>query len=317
MADQTAKVASAIFASLLVGAPITINTSSFVHAAGDCQTEPGGEARRGQHWYYRIEHGTKRHCWYLREEGEGAEQATSSEGTAAASPRNEAAVRGSIADAHDELPSPRVHVQLDRGASAARLAPTDMPTAATPQDNQNPGASGSDPADGIPRSLVASRWPEPSAVNSSVLAPEASATMVADASPTPQAEPSLAPAPIAASTPKAAGSLQMLLLVILGVLALASLTGSVVYQLGRRRHVARAAARPRDIRRSANPAHIPPWPDLQPGNRAARADFARRPDFARADNQASSRDNGVKRIEELLARLSKLSQSDMESPPSR
>src|SRR3989442_181393 len=119
MASRIAKFASAIFASLLAGAPITIITSSFTHAASDCQTEPGS-ARQGQHWYYRIQHGTKRHCWYLREEGKGAEQKTSSEAPAAASRRNETAVRGSIADAHGELPPPRVRVQQDGGASAAR-----------------------------------------------------------------------------------------------------------------------------------------------------------------------------------------------------
>jgi hypothetical protein len=82
MANRIAKFASAMFVSLLAGAPITIITASFAHAAGDCQTEPGSETRLGQHWYYRIEHRTKRHCWYLRAEGERAEQATSSEDTA-------------------------------------------------------------------------------------------------------------------------------------------------------------------------------------------------------------------------------------------
>jgi uncharacterized protein with beta-barrel porin domain len=41
MANRIAKFASAIFVSLLAGAPITIITSSFAHAAGDCQTETG------------------------------------------------------------------------------------------------------------------------------------------------------------------------------------------------------------------------------------------------------------------------------------
>jgi hypothetical protein len=178
MANRIAKFASAIFASLLAGAPITIITSSFAHAAGDCQTKPGSETRQGQHWYYRIEQGTERHCWYLRAEGETAEQATSSEGTAAASRRNETAVRGSIANAHGELPSPRVRVQQDGGASAARRPRANMPTAATPVDNQYPGAFAS-PTDGALRSLVASRLPEPLVVDSSVNpAPEASATMV-------------------------------------------------------------------------------------------------------------------------------------------
>jgi hypothetical protein len=318
MATRIAKFASAIFASLLAGAPITIITSSFAHAAGDCQTEPGSETRQGQHWYYRIEHGTKRHCWYLREEGERAEQATSSEGTAAASRRNETAVRGSIADAHGELPSPRVRVQQDGGASAARRPRANMPTAATPEDNQYPGASAS-PADGVPRSLVASRLPELWAVDSSVNpAPEPSATMVADANPTPQAESSPAIAPVtlaAAAAPiqKTGGSLRMVLLVILGALALASLMGKVVYRLGRARHVARAVARRRAIWESADPARSPSSADPQTGNLATRPDFAGRPDFARADIQASPPDKGVEQIEEFieefLVRLSKLSQA--------
>jgi hypothetical protein len=317
MANRIAKFASAIFASFLAGAPITIITSSFTHAASDCQTEPGSETRQGQHWYYRIQHGTKRHCWYLREEGERAEQATSSEGTAAASRRNETAVRGSIADAHGELPSPRVRAQQAGGASAARRPRANMPTAATPEDNQYPGAIAS-PADGAPRSLVASRLPEPLAVDSSDPAPEASATMVADASPTPQAEssPALAPVTLAAAAApiqKTGGSLRMVLLVILGALALASLMGNVVYRLGRARHVARAAARRRDIWESADPARSPSSADRQTGNLAARADFAGRPDFARADIRASPPDNGVEQIEEFigefLVRLSKLPQA--------
>src|SRR5271154_1823397 len=102
MANRSAKFASAIFASLLAGAPITIMTSGFTHAAGNCQTSPGSEARRGQHWYYRIEHGTGRQCWYLGREGERVERATSSQVAAAASQAGEIAVKRSIADAHDE-----------------------------------------------------------------------------------------------------------------------------------------------------------------------------------------------------------------------
>jgi hypothetical protein len=322
MANQTAKFASAIFASLLAGAPIAIITSSFAHAAGDCQTEPGSETRQGQHWYYRIEHGTRRHCWYLREGGESAEQATQSEGTAVASQRNKTAVRGSIADAHDELPSPRLRVQQDGGAFAAQRARANMRTAATPEDDQNPGASAS-PAGSVPRSPFASRLLEPLAANP---APEASATMVADASSTPRAEssPTLAPVSLAAAaapTQKTGGSLRTLLLVILGALALASLMGNVVYRLGRARHVARGASRHRDIWESADPARSPSSADPQPGHLGTRADFAGRPDFALADNQPSPSHNGVEQIEEFieefLMRLSKLSRGDMESLPSR
>ena len=126
----------------------------------------------------------------------------------------------------------------------------------------------------------------------------------------------LAPVTLAAATASAqnaGGSLRMLLLVILGALALASLMGNVVYRLGRARHAARAAARRRDIWESADPARSPSSADPQPGNLATRADFAGRPDFARADIQASPPDNGVEQIEEFieefLVRLSKLSQA--------
>jgi hypothetical protein len=325
-ANQAAKFASAIIVSLLAGAPITIITSSFAHAAGDCQTEPGSETRQGQHWYYHIERGTGHHCWYLREGGESAEQATPSEDTAAALQRSETAVRGSIADAHDELPSPSLRVQQAGGALAARRTRANVRTAASPEDDQNPDASAS-PAGTVPRSQFASRLPEPSVVDSPANpAPEASATMVADASPTPQAELShpLAPvtrAAVAAPTQKTGGSLRTLLLVILGALALASLMGNVVYRLGRGRHVARSAARQRGIWESADPAHSPPSADPQPGNLANRADFAGGPDFARDDIQASLPENGVEQIEEFieefLARLAKLSQGNMEGLPSR
>jgi hypothetical protein len=98
------------------------------------------------------------------------------------------AMNGSIADAHDELPLPTV-----------------------------------------PPSPVAPRWPETFAVNSSVNpAPEASTTIVADANPTPQADPSPALAPVTLAEPPALTqktvTLQLFLLLILGMLALASLT---------------------------------------------------------------------------------------------
>jgi hypothetical protein len=287
MVNRTAKFASAIFAGALAAGPITTIPSRAAGAADDCLTEPGKKTPQGRHWHYRLEHGTKRQCWYLRGEGEGSAQAESSANAAAPLRTNETTAPGSVADAYDELPSSRVRGEQDGGASAAPRVQTDMPTAPTPEDNQNPVAGASPSAsatvDGGPQSLVASRWPEPSAVNSSVNpASETSATMAADANPTPLAEPSPALAPVAlaeavALPEKPADSF---LLVILGALALASLTGSVVYRLGRARRVARAAARRRDIWQSADTVRRPPWADMRPENRAARADFAPSPDLA-------------------------------------
>jgi len=37
--------------------------------AGECLSGPKGETPQGKHWYYRIERPSKRHCWYLGDEG--------------------------------------------------------------------------------------------------------------------------------------------------------------------------------------------------------------------------------------------------------
>jgi hypothetical protein len=281
MVVRTAKCAPTIFAIFLA---ITTVPSIAKAAADHCLTEPGNKAPQGQHWRYRFEHGTKRHCWFLQKESERSAPArTESSANAAAPSRvNPAAAPRSVADAHDELPSPPVRGEQDGGGHAARRAGADVPTEANLEANQNPDASAS-PSVSVPadsESLFASRWPERLAVNSSVNpTPEASATMVADASLTPQAEPSPALAPVTlAEAPvpaqNLAGPLQMMWLVILGGLALASLTGSAVfYGLGRA------------------------WNG--------------------GDIRVSLTDSELERIEEFLARLSKRSQIDMKSLPSR
>src|ERR1700730_242670 len=269
MVNRTAKFASAIFAGVVAGALITIIPSSVAVAADDCVTEPGKKTPEGQHWYYRFERGTKRQCWYLRGEGDGSAPAGPSAKTAAPARTGEAAAARSLSDAHDELPASRGRGEQDGGAAAAaQQAPAIMPTTASPEDNQNSGAGAAPeataPVDSVPQSLVASRWPEPSAANSSISpAPEASATTVADANPPPQAEPSPEPAAVpvaeaAAPAQQPVISIQMLLLAIFGALALAGLTGGVVYRFGRAPHVGRAAVRRPVIRQSADAARRPP-----------------------------------------------------------
>ncbi|MBV9970619.1 MAG: hypothetical protein JO228_11595 [Xanthobacteraceae bacterium] len=34
-------------------------------AAADCLGEPNRDAPAGQHWYYHLDHGSDRKCWYL------------------------------------------------------------------------------------------------------------------------------------------------------------------------------------------------------------------------------------------------------------
>jgi hypothetical protein len=147
MANRSAKFASAIVASLLAGAPITIFPSGYAHAARDCLTKPGSEARQGQHWRYRIEHGTKRRCWFLT------------------------AMSGSITNAHDELRLPGA--QHNGDASAAQYVRA-MPSA---PDSVSPVA----PPSPEPLAVDSSANPAPGA--SEMMDAEANATPQADPSP--------------------------------------------------------------------------------------------------------------------------------------
>ena len=61
-----------ILPALLVAVPTILCAAqpSFGEPAGDmCRASPGAAAPQGQHWYYRVDRATKRHCWYLNTEG--------------------------------------------------------------------------------------------------------------------------------------------------------------------------------------------------------------------------------------------------------
>src|SRR5450631_2942015 len=77
MSSRAAKFVSAVFASFLLGAPLAVLSPSAARAADDCLAGPKkDQTPQGGHWYYRIDHATKRNCWYLREEREQLSQTT-------------------------------------------------------------------------------------------------------------------------------------------------------------------------------------------------------------------------------------------------
>src|SRR3981081_205176 len=122
MPNRTAKFASAIFASLLAGVPITTISHSAAGADDECLSSPKDQTPQGGHWYYRIDHATKRHCWYLKEDSEKLAEKRSAEKPSSeksskvtpsnnsssvarpAPPKSETATQRSIADARAELP---------------------------------------------------------------------------------------------------------------------------------------------------------------------------------------------------------------------
>ena len=75
MENLAVKFLSAVSAGIVAIALIAMIPLGTAGAAEECLTKPKDEAPSGKHWYYRIERSTKRHCWYLRDEGETHSQA--------------------------------------------------------------------------------------------------------------------------------------------------------------------------------------------------------------------------------------------------
>lgn len=236
MPIRTAKFVSAVFAGLVASAVLATLSHSAAGAADDCLTAPKDRTPEGSHWYYRIDHVSKRHCWYLREEGERPAQAATPASPPAKpiGPQAETATQRSIADAHAELPpQTRLDPQYrDPGPNLALPASVagNIPRAIVPDAKPqlaNPQLS-----------VVASRWPESSAAASAVSpAPTVSnfAANVQPATTPPPATAAIAVAAADASNQGRLGSVPLLLSVIFGALAFAGVIASVVFKFGKTR----------------------------------------------------------------------------------
>jgi hypothetical protein len=293
MASRTAKVASSIVAGFLAGAPLTAPHDA-ANAADCVTTPPRQEAPQGQHWYYRIDHANnKRHCWYLREEGGKASQAVptddASQAPGAVTPSSETATR-SLEDAHAEYPVPQPRTNI--GGVAAQMAPAAAP--GTAQVASNPPAS---PAQGGAQddtqgSSVAARWPSLAAAAPAPVASDPAEPSTEAAPPPPAATPAAQPPAVE----KPSASLQMLFAVIIGALALAGLTASIVYRLGRGRRLdprQRRAA----IWEGVESGPRPPW--VEP----AIAETSPRPSPTHEAAAVAVAPERYQKIEEILAQL--------------
>lgn len=138
MPNRNAKFVSAVFAGVLAGSNFIPALNDSAHAEDTCLAAPNAQTPHGSHWYYRIEHGTKRHCWYLREEGDAHSQsaaATSSPAPASPPPapakpapaQADTAMQGSVANARAELPWPQPRTAP---ATPAPATPAPAPAAA-------------------------------------------------------------------------------------------------------------------------------------------------------------------------------------------
>lgn len=214
MGNRTAKFISALVGSIIAGAPLAAVSqttpaapSTASAAASDCLASPKGAAPQGQHWFYRLDRATKRQCWYLRAEGG---KATQSAQATADTPNADSPAPPSVQNARAEYIAPQAAPNTPAAASAPPAAQQPSRTVADSNAEQ--------PA-------VAARWPDASAT----AAAPAPAPVAAAAKPAKPAAP-VALAAADSTADKPTGSLQMLLLVIGGALALAGLLASIIYR---------------------------------------------------------------------------------------
>ncbi|MDH2354663.1 hypothetical protein QCM77_24580 [Bradyrhizobium sp. SSUT18] len=220
MGNRTAKFISALVGSIIAGAPLAAvsqnapTTPSTENAASDCLGAPKGAAPQGQHWHYRLERATKRQCWYLRAEGGKATQ------TAQAAPDTPTA--DSAVPQQHSVQDARAEYLMTQSIAAAKTP------AAPTQQSAGPSADAN-----AQQPAVAARWPDASTASAAPAAQPSPAPVAAAAQPS--AKPAKSPAPMAlaaadSTADKPTGSLQMLLLVIGGALALAGILASVIYR---------------------------------------------------------------------------------------
>ena len=264
MGNRTAKFISALIGSIIAGAPLAAvsqnapsapSAASTENTAADCLASPKGVAPQGQHWFYRVERATKRQCWYLRAEGAKATQ--SAQATTDA-PNAAPTAPQSVQNARAE------YIAAQTSAAANSPAPA---AAATQPAPSAPNANAAQPA-------VATRWPDAASASPAPQPSPSTAAAPAAASVQPSAKPAASPAPVTlaaadALADKPTGSVQMLLLVIGGALALAGLLASVIYRFAGRRARARAADRRvnwdhrQDDHDSRAPWHAEPAPRVE------------------------------------------------------
>jgi hypothetical protein len=225
-------------------------------AADECLSAPKGATPAGAHWYYRVEKGTKRKCWYLADEvaraGNKAAAAPASDAamptTTPAKPKAKAARAAAVDNAHAELTA----ADDDQHALAETTWPPlpEQPSQAASPWTDNPPSAASAAADPQRDTTIAGRWPTGAAADTRVAQATAPAPRMQVAAAT--------PAPAAVATDHAAPAAQavhddvlspfrMLLIAVTLALALLAVSASVLFKYIWRRRTAAAPADRRPI----------------------------------------------------------------------
>lgn len=313
MSNRSAISVAALFAGILAGANLTSVIEVHAQAAADnCLTQPKDKTPEGSHWHYRLERGTKRQCWYLRDENaknaraapqeKPADETAESAGAEPAPPSPRPTVRKSVADAHAELSAAQQRIEQEQAA-----APEPRTVGIAPATPPQPGPAAGLPSLTTPSSMVATRWPDASAVTApptfqtAAAEPQAAPTEVGQAAPPPAA----APVPLAtadSSLAKQSASMQMLFLVMAGALTLAGIIASLIFRFGGARARARRLEIRRDRRAIWDSIHRERSPSMQPDDEI--------PVWRREElHDPRAPDDPQRRATEMLARLARSAQN--------
>lgn len=326
MSSLPAKFAATLVLGVAATAASTTLPVRAAPAGDNCLLEPTTEALpQGKHWYYRIERGTGRKCWYTRDAGDTSariEAPTAVPAEKQAPRRAEAAPARSVSDAHAEIAPPRTRVANDVPAAAppsiwqaARSPAPTIPAIAAPAANAGPQP-------------IAPRWPQAAApapaaspqADTSLMAADATDPATSTASNDAAAQTVPPPALAAAPVERNIGSLHQLMLVAVGALALAGLTGSAVYRFGRRRK-RQDWLRERSNWQSLENPREPPWVDPQfayANSNVPDLDEVKKvePELQLPPKfESDESGDRVEKIEDFLARLTKQLHDEMEGKP--
>jgi hypothetical protein len=328
MSHVTAKVASTLLIGVAAATVSTAVPSRIVNAADSCLTEPKGDVQ-GKHWYYHIERGTGRHCWYMRGQDDTSARDDDDDKQAASDlappAKADPAAARTFADAHAEI-APKA---ASPDSTIAAAAPSVWPA---PQAANTAASTATAPAQAAPDSALAARWPQSADAAAPSPAPQPDATLMAADARDNTANANTAnatdapppPAAVPAPPERPSSSIQKLLMVAFGALTLAGLTGSAVYRLGRRRR-RNDWLRERNAWQDAQNPNRPPWvdePRLHSNQDVADLDdrqvlddrHVREPesDFSLAMSESEAGADRVERIEDFLARLTEQLHQELE-----
>jgi len=138
--DRTTSFVVGALTCMVAGASFVTMHLGDAGAADECLAAPKKASSPGQHWYYRIDRATQRHCWYLGDEGKAisraAKPASERRATLTESDRGAALAR-SAANVHAEMPMP----QMSRDDDAKVASVTPVVSAAPDSGSAAQGAS--------------------------------------------------------------------------------------------------------------------------------------------------------------------------------